>query len=871
MRIAYIIGSNEAPRSVRSSARQDFLELLSDPHLRFAARPVDPEDGLLDELERALARRRDPGHALVVFSGNASIAGTDLALASGDHEASLRGIGQSLARATMAILLILDLRHEGPDDPFLAAEILGVAKEALDGTAVGLIVAASARESERKLPDAPLLHCLAAAVRKAKDDVETRSMDASTLYERMRGVEGFDLLSAVGSMPGPQAFPLLLPPNVIVSDGASIPPPPSSHGAAVSEFIANGNAHFDAGRHSDAIAEYKKRLLGLGHRDPERADVYFRIGRCKRALESVAEAAHNFDKALELDPMHAGALDAACDVLAEQQDFRRLEAMRRRHLDALTDPGARHQQLAAIAQAWLNAEKPAQALATIEQWANEDDARAPLDTLVRAQDMAGNPPARVSARKRLAERLEGVERASALVEAARIAQTELPGAKESVELCREALQAHPETLEALEIAATVLGTARRFDDLIEIYEFVVARSTDAELCWDLGKKLGMLHRDVRDDAAAALRCFTRAAEHRVDDVELLLWIGELHQAARDHEAAAAVLRSAARVQPQDADVVRRALWAFEKTGDDDSAWNAACILDHLGEADINESLNADAHQPDGLIAARSTLANVEFDTFAPERDAKLCRLLRSCARPALPLCFEELADNDQLLEFEKGSLQDAGSTTMIARSLSWTCRLMGIEPPPLYVVDNMLDGTRALALARPVAVADRSLGSGLELHELAFLWARALSALRAENGFLWACPSPQQLAKVVVAALVIGEAPGMEDLDGPARIFADALEEALEDDERKALTELAGDIPTRGARRRLALWLDETALLGGRVGLLLCGDARRAVDIVRRFPLNGIPLERQVDDLYQRALSDEHMQLRRTLGINVHA
>jgi hypothetical protein len=143
--------------------------------------------------------------------------------------------------------------------------------------------------------------------------------------------------------------------------------------------------------------------------------------------------------------------------------------------------------------------------------------------------------------------------------------------------------------------------------------------------------------------------------------------------------------------------------------------------------------------------------------------------------------------------------------------------------------------------------------------------------LRGENGFIWASPSPQRLAKVVVAALVLAEAPGMEDLDGPARIFADTLDEALEDDERATLAEIAGQIPTRGARRRLALWLDETALLGGRIGLLLCGDVRRAVDIARRFPLSGIDPQHQIDDLYQHALADEHVRLRRTLGINVHA
>ena len=871
MRIAYLVGSDDAPRSVRSSARQDFVELLADSHLRFAKRELEPEDGLIEALDGELARRREPGHALLVFSGMATTAGEDVALSTSDYEASLHAIGQSLARTPMDVLVLLDLHHDGPDDPFLAAEIVHAAKEALAGTDAALVVAASAKESERKLPDAPLLHCLCATLRAAFSAVDTRSMSAADLYERMREVKGFELLSAVGFASAEKAFPLLTPPNVIVNDPASIPPPPSSTGSTP-ESIRNGNAHFDAGRYGEAIAEYKKRLLSLGPRDPERADVYFRIGRCKQELSSPAEAAHNFDKALALDPMHDGALDGACDVLAEQKDFRRLESMRRRRLDALQDPELRKAQLAAIARAWVeDAERAEKALATIEQWAEESSSREPLDMLVRAQDQIGRAPARVTARRRLAERLDGVEAAQTLVDAARIAQAELPGGKEAVVLCREALAEHPETLEALEIASAVLGAGRRFDDLIEVYEFVVERSSDSELGWDLSKKLGMLHRDVRDDAEGALRSFTRAAELRSDDVELLLWIAELHQAARDHDSAADVLRAAARVRPQDPDIVRRALWAFEKVRADDSAWNAACILDHLGEADINESLNADAHQPEGLIAARTTLSDSDFELFAPQRDEPLGRLLGVCAPAALPLCFDELKQAGELLDYESGALQDAGSTTMIARSLSWTCRLMGMETPPLYLVSDFPQGTAALALDEPVAIADRALGSGLELSELAFLWARALANLHGANGFLWACPSPQRLAKVVVGALLLADAPGLEDLDGPPRLFAEALEERMDEAERDELAEVSKDVSTRGARARIERWLDETALLGGRVGLLLSGDVRRAVDVVRRFPINGIPVERQIDDLYQSTLSAEHMTLRRRLGINVHA
>ncbi|MEZ4227348.1 MAG: hypothetical protein R3B13_40800 [Polyangiaceae bacterium] len=869
MRIAYLVG-NSAADTDTASARQDFVELLADAHLRFTTRVLEPEDGILEGLDRALRRRQQPGHALFVFTGDARIEKDDLALSVLDYDTSLRGLGESLAHSQMAFALVLDLHHEGPDDPFLAAEIVAAAKTALQDIDITLLVGVSARESERALPDAPLLHCLTRAISESKEAVETRTLATASIYERMRKVDGFDDLSAVGFAAAERPFPLLVPPNVIVNDLASIPPPPSS-GEAMPESLRSGDANYEAGNYAEAIADYKKRLLKLGARDPARADVYFRIGRCKRSLGSAAEAAHNFDKALELDPMHSDALDGACDVLAEQRDFERLEAMRRRRLDALTDESERTAQLEAIARAWLVAGQPKKSLTALEQWAKETTGRAPLELMVEAHDSIGRASDRVAARRRLAERLEGRARADVLVQAARIAEAELSGGKEVVELCREALQAHAETLEALELAAKVLGTSRRYDELTGLYELVLLGTQDDELRWDLSKKLGLLHRDVRDDLQQALRCFLRAADFKADDVELLLWISELYQAEQKHDEAASVLRRAAQCRPDDADVVRRALWAFEKVRDDDSAWNAECILDHLGEADINESLNADAHRPDGLIAARTTLGAVEASLFAPERDAQLSAILRVCAAAALPLAFEELEREGALVDHARGARQAEGSTTTIARSLAWTCKLLAIPAPPLYVVEGLPQGAVVLARETHVAIADRSLGSGLELAELAFLWARALAGAQGENAFLAACPSPQRLAKVVVAALLLAKAPGLEDLDGPPRLFADLLGPRLSHEDLDRLAEVSQGVQTRGARARLSEWLESTALLGGRMGLLLCGDVRRAVDVATRFPLPDILLELQVKDLYRRALSEEHIQLRRTLGINVHA
>lgn len=875
MRLAYAIGSPEgSPTPLPELTR--FIEQLAGPSLRFRTSWLDPEEGLLRLLEKGLARRAGPGQLLLVWAGTAQVRDEDVVLALRDDEVSLRAVVEALAASELEALLLLDLSHEGPDDPFEATELVQRVREVVrpSETGIGLLVSCGAAERQFPVAPAPLLRLTSrAATLMEREASGTGSVSAQRVYQAMRELSEFDELSVAGFFPGRSAFPLVLEPSVVVSDPASIPPPAVSDrppSSSIPESVRLGDEHYEAGRHDAAIAEYKKRLLTLPPRDPGRADVYFRIGRVKRAQGSAAEAAHNFDKALELDPMHAGALDEVCAVALEQRDFARLEAMRRRRFDALTDLDAKVRELRAIARAYLEAAaSPKQAVTVLEQWIAlraDEEAHA---LLVEAEDEIGRASARVAARRRMAAVQEPADRARTLIAAATIAERHLAGSKEAAELAADALRADPSALEALEIAARVLGGGRRWRQLADLYDEVIASTESSELVWDLSKRLGALFREQLDDAEGALAAFARAAEQNPSDVELLLWIAELYEAKREHADAAAVLRAAACVRPTEPELVRRALWAFEKTQQTDAAWQAACILDHLGEADINESLLADMHRPEGLIPARATVPPTELGRLVPERDRALTTLLAAVAPIAGPLRAEELRAEKRLPALDPKTLQDPESTTTLGRSLAWTCRLLQLPVPELYVLDGV-DGTlSALPLEPAVALADSRARSGMDLAELSFLWARALVALRPENSLAVLFPSAAELARCMLAALTVGEARGLGEVDGAVQRLAERMREELDDEQLEAIAEAAAEVSLRGARRRIEEWLRVTTLAGGRAGVLVAGDVRLAVDVTRRFPLPGIEVEEQVQDLYRFALSTELGALRKLLGIDV--
>ena len=92
-----------------------------------------------------------------------------------------------------------------------------------------------------------------------------------------------------------------------------------------------------------------------------------------------------------------------------------------------------------------------------------------------------------------------------------------------------------------------------------------------------------------------------------------------------------------------------------------------------------------------------------------------------------------LKDKKRTFTPDPATLQDPEkSTTMLAKTLGWSARLLGLGVPELYVLPDMPATLEIAPLERPAALAGRALGSGLELGELAFLWGRQLPRLRPE-------------------------------------------------------------------------------------------------------------------------------------------
>jgi hypothetical protein len=313
---------------------------------------------------------------------------------------------------------------------------------------------------------------------------------------------------------------------------------------------------------------------------------------------------------------------------------------------------------------------------------------------------------------------------------------------------------------------------------------------------------------------------------------------------------------------------------FERKQDRDGAYRAALCLEALGDADINESLLASQHKPEGLQAVRGTLSYADWNERLCNgaREPDTTALLRTIAAALPSVGFQHVRRQRRDRELADDARQELDkSTTTLAKTLHWASRLLCVPVSELYVLPD-LPGSLGLtpAATGPLLTCARSLGSGFSLPELTFLWARELAFARPEGAALCYFPTPAELSQLLLAALAVGGNASMRSIDGDAKRLASALKREVRGAALDALQAAAARIDARDVGRRAGDFIRGAELVAARVGLVASGSLDAALGLSARFPrglmTNGA--ERRAD-LLRFTVSAELGQIRAALGVAV--
>ncbi|HEY4157291.1 MAG TPA: tetratricopeptide repeat protein, partial [Polyangiaceae bacterium] len=673
-------------------------------------------------------------------------------------------------------------------------------------------------------------------------------VSARGLFEAMRAEqELFEDIPAAGYFAGARDL-WLVPPAAAESmayaagagDALGAFDAPFGAAPTFAGLIAAGDRQAERRQFDAALGQYEGARAFLSEKPgPDHLTLYAKIASALRTVARREDAAAYYEAALAIDPDHMASLDGVTELYLELGNAER-------------------------ARAWL------------ARWAAVDPkALVAQERLLSLQLSAGEHVAALDTRRRLAHALPDPSRAAAQLVAAGVSAQEVIGDEaRALALYEEALHFAPADVDALGRLEQLLGGRRQFARLAEIFEYCLERVADAELARALARQLADLCRDeLRDERRAAL-AMARLARLDPSNRALQNDLTTLFVQQGDFEKAAEQARAAIVAEPAPA-ALRLALSVFERNGDSDAAWNAANALDFLGEADINESLVASQHRPEGLLAARTSLRETDWleGHLYPDKDEPLTQLIFAMREAALEVGLAAAQKRHKSIELDPSALQDPQkSTTTLAKTLVWTARLLGVKTPELYVMPEAPGDLSAVPLRSAASVASRSVGSGLGLPQLAFLWGRHLVQYRPDHELLVFFPALADLSALLSAVLAVGGSPRvqMRALEGDAKRFASGLKKHLRGAHLEHVKALVLRQPDVDPSTRMRAYQRRVELASLRAGLLACGSVEIAVPLAERFRFGTLQdAKAQRAELLSFSVSRSYGELRRRLGVAV--
>jgi tetratricopeptide (TPR) repeat protein len=852
--------------------------------------------------DRALGGMGEGDHLLVYVACETTTRTDPVAVRLGDDPSAilpLRVLSDIVqVREPSSALFIVEACHDGADDdPMLAAEHVQAITHALDVRARAYGALVGVRPAAKATPGAwPFTRHLLYAMQnpESRDAAGGATVARVVVQLRAEQPERAQVQSFV-FIPGREDFLLasipegprstrpssgsggsLSPSPPSVRPRSSRPPPPSL--PAIAPLIDLAGSALERGAWEEALAGFKAALMVAPESDLEsRATIYARLGDVKRAQGKPREAELNYEKALSVETGHRAALDGLIDLAIEAKEPRRAIEWRRKRLVGLDTPEEIVGELAVIARAHAEdlGDTRAAAEALEEAHAIAPGSRAILDDLRAAYEKLHRWPRVVELLAEAGGLSDNpIERAALRFEAADVALGRLRDEERGLALLERVLEDDPRHDKAL-LALVAVRTGRgEWQALDAVYARLVdrfAKLDDATRAWDACRKLGVLRRDKTRDVQGAIEAFTGAVSCKPSDVDSRTMLADMHLAVGDEAQALAAFERVAQDAPTRASTYARLFALHARAGRADRAWLAASALEELGAADVDQQLVVDQFRRDGPIRPSRSLDDGGWDELtAPGSDEVVAAVLGAVAFAARAAQVDELRAAHKLVPLDPARKQSATSTVSVVRSFQWAAQVLGIEPPALYVMDNIPGGIAAVQAAEPSTALGTDVMRGLGTKDLAFLAGRHLTYYRREHYALLHYPTLGELSVLFLAAvkLAMPAVPVPTQLSEAIAKTRKQLLRYVGDAEKVSLAAAVERLDARDGRVDLAAWIRGVELTATRAGLLLCGDLRTATARLRAETrtIGELDLEQKRRDLLAFCAGERLSRLRASLG-----
>jgi len=230
-----------------------------------------------------------------------------------------------------------------------------------------------------------------------------------------------------------------------------------------------------------------------------------------------------------------------------------------------------------------------------------------------------------------------------------------------------------------------------------------------------------------------------------------------------------------------------------------------------------------------------------------------------------------LKNNGMLPELDPEARQDpAMSTVSLTRTFVWASTVLDVPLPEIYIGDEIPGGIAAVPAEIPTALVGKSVLSGRNLKELAFLVGRDITYFRPAHYILILFSSLKDLTALFLASICVVR-PNHAVPEGSKREISELtkfIRNRLSEEEKSTLEKAVDRFEQEGVRADLVAWARSIEVAATRAGLLLSGDIGVVNQLLANDDRNVGDLTSQdrMHDLLPFSVSEVYAQLRQDLG-----
>jgi hypothetical protein len=355
-------------------------------------------------------------------------------------------------------------------------------------------------------------------------------------------------------------------------------------------------------------------------------------------------------------------------------------------------------------------------------------------------------------------------------------------------------------------------------------------------------------------------------------------LAELYETSERWDEAIAEQRLLLQDNPLDIESYRALYRLYLHKQAYDEAWCLAAAMTFLHKADAEEQRFFEDYRPQGMLAVRGRLSNEHWAKFLFHGDENMyiSKIFEMLAPAALQAKINQLRSQGKLPALDKRFKQDpATSTVTFAKTFGWAAQVLGVQPPELYVRNDVPGAIIAVPANPPASVAGQTVLTGFQPQELTFICGKHLNHYRGEHYIRTLFPTQAELTIMLFAGVMIASpnTPMPADMAPQIRAAAQELVKHMQPVQLEGLRMVVKRFIDEGAKANIKRWNQAVELTACRAGLVVCGDletAKKIISAEQQLPGDQSAADK-MKDLLLFSVSEEYSALRKALGVAVSA